>query len=192
MVTKQSWRLRENPSSLVARILKARYFPHANFLDAMLGSSPSLDKWIPKPITFRPLLSKGLNGEAMVADLIMPSRKWDLQLLEQALCAEDCEVVSSISLGTVAQLDDNFLEFAFHNFSCVELEQFVVCLWSVWHMRNEVVHGKIVEPVEMLVEKAMEGHATFKVCNAKPNRRSCVYPVTLAGSSHLHTPYPQL
>ncbi|VVA28765.1 PREDICTED: reverse mRNAase [Prunus dulcis] len=105
MVTKQSWRLRENPSSLVARILKARYFPHANFLDAMLGSSPSLDKWIPKPITFRPLLNKGLNGEAMVADLIMPSRKWDLQLLEQALCAEDCEVVSSISLGTVAQLD---------------------------------------------------------------------------------------
>lgn len=41
-VTKQSWRLQENPSSLVARILKARYFPHANFLDAMLGSSPSL------------------------------------------------------------------------------------------------------------------------------------------------------
>lgn len=35
-------------------------------------------------------------------------------------------------------------------------------------MRNEVVHGKIVVPVEMLVEKAMEWHASFKVCNAKP------------------------
>lgn len=247
-----------------------------------------------------------------MADLIMPSRRWDLQLLEQALCAEDCEVVSSISLGTVAQLDDSkywffftrmgniqsnlaimwlrgnvrkcvvlvlvfpilgpnmhfgrdygawiflirsrlrfgrlavifyqlpriyfkgsccrllfvhvvvslvmircmlyscvhkfwrcspflhkfsvtgrsftdFLGFAaFHNFSCVELEQFVVCLWSVWHMRNEVVHGKIVEPAEMLVEKAMEGHATLK--SVMLNRRSCVYPVMLAGSSHLHTP----
>ncbi|CAL2245791.1 unnamed protein product [Prunus armeniaca] len=51
------------------------------------------DKWIPKPNTFRPLLNKGLNGEALVADLITPSEGWDLQMLEQALNEEDCEAV---------------------------------------------------------------------------------------------------
>ena len=41
MLCKQSWRLLENPSSLVARIFKARYYPSSSFLCASLGSNPS-------------------------------------------------------------------------------------------------------------------------------------------------------
>ena len=41
MVAKQAWRLLINPSSLVARIFKAKYFPYTSFLNAKLGSNPS-------------------------------------------------------------------------------------------------------------------------------------------------------
>lgn len=82
MVDKEAWRLLENPSSLIGRILQACYFPNGDFLTAGYGQSPSLiwrsilcgrqiieqgliwrigggtyvrvfhDKWIPKPYTF--------------------------------------------------------------------------------------------------------------------------------------------
>ena len=36
-----SWRLSQNPSSLAYRVLKARYFPESNFMEAPLGKRPS-------------------------------------------------------------------------------------------------------------------------------------------------------
>lgn len=41
MVAKQGWRLLKHPDSLMARVLKARYFPHGNFISAKLGVNPS-------------------------------------------------------------------------------------------------------------------------------------------------------
>ena len=40
MLAKKAWRILNNPSSLVARVLKAKYFPTDNLLNAKLGSSP--------------------------------------------------------------------------------------------------------------------------------------------------------
>ncbi|GMI97498.1 hypothetical protein HRI_003419100 [Hibiscus trionum] len=42
LLAKQGWRLIQNPSSLVARLLRARYYPDSTFLKARLGASPSL------------------------------------------------------------------------------------------------------------------------------------------------------
>jgi hypothetical protein len=41
MLGKQSWKLLSDSSSLLTRILKAKYFPRRDFLDAPLGHNPS-------------------------------------------------------------------------------------------------------------------------------------------------------
>lgn len=39
MLAKQAWRLVTNPHSLLARLLKARYFPRATFFMADVGDA---------------------------------------------------------------------------------------------------------------------------------------------------------
>jgi ribonuclease HI len=41
MVAKQGWKIMTRTDTLVAKIFKARYFPHSSFLEANLGSNPS-------------------------------------------------------------------------------------------------------------------------------------------------------
>ena len=41
LLARQAWRLIQNPNSLFARVLKARYFPHGNILDTVFSSDPS-------------------------------------------------------------------------------------------------------------------------------------------------------
>ena len=41
MLAKQAWRILSNPSSFVIRILKSKYFPNGDVLNAKLGSLPS-------------------------------------------------------------------------------------------------------------------------------------------------------
>lgn len=41
LLAKQGWKLLTNPTSLASRVLKARYYPNGNFLDAKMGANPS-------------------------------------------------------------------------------------------------------------------------------------------------------
>ena len=41
LLAKQAWRILTNPYSLAARILKAKFFPFYDILNANLGSNPS-------------------------------------------------------------------------------------------------------------------------------------------------------
>lgn len=41
LLAKQVWRLMQHPNSLVAKVLRGRYFAHGSILDGTLGSKPS-------------------------------------------------------------------------------------------------------------------------------------------------------
>ncbi|KAH1114163.1 hypothetical protein J1N35_007541 [Gossypium stocksii] len=41
LLAKQGWRLFDNPNSLLARTLKAKYYPNFDFLNSKLGNIPS-------------------------------------------------------------------------------------------------------------------------------------------------------
>jgi len=41
LLAKQGWRLLTQTSSIMAQILKAKYFPFSNFLESNLGNRPS-------------------------------------------------------------------------------------------------------------------------------------------------------
>ncbi|KAM5569502.1 hypothetical protein ABKV19_016829 [Rosa sericea] len=57
MLAKQGWRIVTNPTSLIARLYKARYFPHNNFWQAELGDAPSFS-WR-SILAGRPVLKAG-------------------------------------------------------------------------------------------------------------------------------------
>lgn len=58
LLAKQVWHILLNPNSLIARVLKARYFKHSNIMMATLGSDPSY-VWR-SMLWSRDLLQKGL------------------------------------------------------------------------------------------------------------------------------------
>jgi len=93
LLAKQVWRLYKSPSSLTARILKAKYFPYSSVMEVSIGTKPSFawriiisslpllqqgivwrvgdghsirvwqDRWLPTPNTFMVQSPKRLLGE---------------------------------------------------------------------------------------------------------------------------------
>ena len=62
MLAEQGWRLVQNEDSLVARILKAKYYASGSFLSAEIGSNPSFT-WR-SLIEGRTVLNKGVFVES--------------------------------------------------------------------------------------------------------------------------------
>ncbi|KAA3475598.1 reverse transcriptase [Gossypium australe] len=129
LLSKQGWRLIVYPNSLLARVLKAKYFPNSDFLNASLGNLPSLtwrsiwatkgllmsgmgwrvgrgteisvweDHWIP---------GKEINGwdhqteneVELVADLIDDEKsEWKTELVERTFTADIAEKILQIPLA---------------------------------------------------------------------------------------------
>ncbi|KAL9451496.1 hypothetical protein AB3S75_013125 [Citrus x aurantiifolia] len=132
LVVTQWWRLLQKPNSLVAKILKVRYFRHADFMEAKLGSNPSFiwrsilwgrkilqqgtrwrvgngnqalvmgSNWIPRPS--RPTFTSSLPPNTKVSDLIDSDHHWNLRLIDQRFAKEDAEAIKKIPLPRYPQM----------------------------------------------------------------------------------------
>ena len=130
LLSRQSWRLLQEPESLSARILKAAYYPDGNILTTDLGAHPSqiwraiLDgreimkqgiirrigngqnteiwtySWLPKS-SLRPLLSLIPNPPIMVYELLVPATaQWNEELIRSVSLPFDAETILNIPVFT--------------------------------------------------------------------------------------------
>ncbi|KAK2641181.1 hypothetical protein Ddye_022944 [Dipteronia dyeriana] len=112
LLAKQGWRLILKPNSLVARVLKNRYYPASSFMNAnkcSLGSmiwnnilwgrgilevdtrwrigngstvSINIDRWIPRPSTFQIVSPCVFGDSTTVNGLMLPLGGWNVLLLK--------------------------------------------------------------------------------------------------------------
>ncbi|GMN47639.1 hypothetical protein TIFTF001_016825 [Ficus carica] len=114
------------PSSLMARVLKAKYISNSNFLEANIGNNASYvwrsivsgrellkeglrwrigddknvlvfkDPWISRPTLFQPISRPSLNTENLKISGLMSPFGWHKEKLESILLLMDQELVWSI------------------------------------------------------------------------------------------------
>ncbi|KAA3488218.1 reverse transcriptase [Gossypium australe] len=136
LLAKQGWRILTNPNSLVAQVLKAKYFPNENFLNSRLGNNCSFtwksiwaakgvlidvgrgseisalnDSWIPDFKNAR--LSSYVNNlcDFKVAELIdESSKKWKEELIGSTFPEDVAAKILRIPLAKKA--DDDILAWS--------------------------------------------------------------------------------
>ncbi|XP_060668083.1 uncharacterized protein LOC132799665 [Ziziphus jujuba] len=135
LLAKQCWRIVRNPSSLLARVVKAKYFPRCSFWEAGIGRQPShswrslvwgrriletggiwrvgdgksiriyKDSWLPGVGPSRILSPRILPEDAIVACLLTDSGAWNLNLLQASFSTDEVEVIKNIPFDGADKAD---------------------------------------------------------------------------------------
>ncbi|KAH9778582.1 reverse transcriptase domain-containing protein [Citrus sinensis] len=111
--SKQCWKLITNPNSLVARILKARYYPRSSFVDATVGFNPSYT-WrsimAAKHVVVQELAEN--IAKVKVNCLMVPGqRRWDTDLVADVFNSRDAALILQVPLST-RQVNDRWFWLA--------------------------------------------------------------------------------
>ncbi|XP_075504621.1 uncharacterized protein LOC142542059 [Primulina tabacum] len=127
LLAKQVWRIICDPASLMAKILKARYFRHGDILTAQLGSKPSYiwrsilwsrgliqkgvrwrvgnglrikaysDNWITSLASGKSSM-EGSNESPMVSELILPDRTWNVDKVRNLFPSFEADSILDLPL----------------------------------------------------------------------------------------------
>ncbi|KAL5768296.1 hypothetical protein ACOSQ2_015079 [Xanthoceras sorbifolium] len=128
MLAKQGWRILNDPSSLLSRVLKAKYFPNTNFLSSKIGWNPSFvwrsilwgrdvinkglrwkiedgqsisvydDPWLPRNSSFKVYSPRLLPDGVSVSALIGSPGRWSRNLVQFYFSPEEADIILSIPL----------------------------------------------------------------------------------------------
>ncbi|KAA3453713.1 reverse transcriptase [Gossypium australe] len=135
LLANQGWRVMENLSSLIARVLRAKYFNGSNFMEASLGTNPSLvwkniwcekgllssglkwrigsetsvsiwqDYWLPENDQ-QLIATDKVAGMDWVSDLILQNpNRWNNDIIYSIFAKEEVDQIVSIPLPTINQAD---------------------------------------------------------------------------------------
>lgn len=118
LLAKQGWRIMKNENSLVAQVLKSRYYKDSSFMEAKLSNNPSFtwlsilwrkevlqkrliwrvgddrsisvyeDNWVPRSSSLKVYSVKTLVANTKVTSLLTPSLEWNKQLIYHHFCKE--------------------------------------------------------------------------------------------------------
>ena len=140
LLARQAWRLLNNPESLCARVLKAKYYPNGSLEDTVftgnssstwqgiayglellkkgliwrVGNGQSIriwrDSWIPRASSYKPVSAKRRCRLRFVSQLIDHDGTWKTDVLQQYFLPIDVMEIRKIRLSL--RLQDDFLAWA--------------------------------------------------------------------------------
>ncbi|KAH1096573.1 hypothetical protein J1N35_013494 [Gossypium stocksii] len=110
VLAKQGWRILIHLTLLMARILRAKYFPNTRFLSAQLGSKPSLvwrSIWSARKLIEMGLKwNVGIGNIERMSELIFPNGMgWNWDLIDLLFVTADAILIQGIPLLFVPQED---------------------------------------------------------------------------------------
>ncbi|KAG8486435.1 hypothetical protein CXB51_019917 [Gossypium anomalum] len=103
LLAKQGWGLLCNPDSLLARSLKAKYYPHLDFLQARLGNLPSFtwrSLW-----AIKDLLEKVMCWRVESELIEQHANKWKEELIRNTFHQEEAEKILYIPFPSKKEAD---------------------------------------------------------------------------------------
>ncbi|XP_040996027.1 uncharacterized protein LOC121242200 [Juglans microcarpa x Juglans regia] len=150
LLSKQGWRILQNPNSLVGRVLKQKYFSKVGFLEAKVGTGPSF-AWRGIHASLR-LLKEGLiwrvgNGQQVNIwlDKWLPfSPPYKIQSIRDVDCwCEKGQGVKKVQkLSFQRDLIFDIWSRLVEILSLEELEEVAATMRGIWTRRNNTIHGK--------------------------------------------------
>lgn len=132
LIAKQVWRIFTNPTSMLALVLKSRYFPNSYLLQASATAKSSFfwkgfvwglellksglrkqigngrdtyifsDPWLPRPRLFKVISNGGGDPNCAVSEFMTHPDRWDINKLQMFLCPEDVNLIASILISSSA------------------------------------------------------------------------------------------
>ena len=88
----------------------------------------------------------------------------------------NCGVAQDVWAGCSARLQKctgaqgdflQLMELLIDRLSTEEMELFLVQAWIIWNQRNGIMHGKQIQPPEMLIKRAQDFLAEFRQANVQ-------------------------
>ncbi|KAM6588205.1 hypothetical protein CsatA_010810 [Cannabis sativa] len=211
LLAKQAWRIFQNPNTLLARILKARYYPNGDFMAAAKGSYSSMtwqglcwgrdlliqgvrlkvgtgqnircnsDPWIPGNTQFTPVCYTGLSHNC-VSNYITADFNWDLVSLKRDFSVVDVARILSIPLA--ASATEDIWVWNNHNSGeyTVQSGYHFACSIETQHQSSTSATSSTC-----LCSNAWEsvGHALFSCCHAKAIWRSTDFSIDFQAANRM-------